>query len=166
MKLRTLAIGLVSLSVVACSKAPDKSPANPTQPSAGSTSGTGTPKAQGDHDHGPGGHTHESVSIGESQSGPFMVKAARDEGALKAGAELHLDIEASGATFTSIRAWVGTPDAKGSRKALGEVEHADRPVHRHFHVEIPNPIPAGSRLHVEVDGADGKTHTASFDLKL
>ncbi len=160
---QSLALGLVALMALACSKPADKSPAKQDKPATGATEGAAQkPK----DDHALGGHTHKSLEVGQAQAGPFTVKASRDEGELKAGAEMHLDIEATGATFAAIRAWVGTPDAKGSRKSLGEVEYQDRPAHRHFHVEMPNPIPSGSKLHVEVDGGDGKTHTASFDLKL
>jgi hypothetical protein len=51
-------------------------------------------------------------------------------------------------------------------KALGENEHADEPTHYHAHAEIPDPMPAGAALWVEVEDTAGAMHTASFPLNM
>ena len=61
-----------------------------------------------------------------------------------------------------MRFWVGTEDGKGSVKGRAEEETPDN---WHTHVEVPDPLPAGSKFYAEVEPATGEKFTVSFDLK-
>lgn len=158
--------------------------AEPTKPAAG----TGTPAAKKSadshdgHDHGPGdehgkpnshapGHGGAVIALGEQTIGPFNAKATRDEGQIVAGKDAAIDVTitpvaGSGAKAVAVRFWIGTQDAKGSVKAKAEIEDSNDPNRWHVHAEIPNPMPAGSKLWVEIESDKGEKTIAGFDLKL
>ena len=69
------------------------------------------------------------------------------------------------AKATAVRFWIGTQDAKGSIKAKAEVEDPKDPNRWHVHAEIPNPLPAASKLWVEIESSTGEKHVVGFDLK-
>lgn len=133
------------------------------------------------HDHGPGddhgkpdshapGHGGAVIALGEQTVGPFTVKATRDEGTIVAGKDAPIDATvtpAAGGTAkaTAVRFWIGTQDAKGSIKAKAEIEDPKDPNRWHVHAEIPSPIPAGSKLWVEIESGTGEKHVVGFDLK-
>ena len=116
-----------------------------------------------DHAKPNDGHEHGTTTeLGEQESGGFKVKASRD-GSVKAGVDAAIDVWVNGGKAgNAVRFWIGTEDAKGSIKTKAEVE-VD---HWHTHAEVPNPLPAGSKLWVEVDGDGGAKAVVSFDLKL
>jgi len=141
-------------------------------------------KAAHDHEHGPNGehadhdesmesadgHSGAVIELGTSTIGPFDVLATRDEGLIVAGNDAFIDVTVTptaGSTVkaVSVRLWIGTEDAKGSVKAKSEIENPAEPSHWHTHAEIPNPIPEGSRLWIEIENDNGETVTGSFELK-
>lgn len=164
------AVGLAAACLPACEKKPEA-------PAAGNTAGAGS-KGHDDHAHkGGDGHDHASgdahdhsedhghgpmTDLGEQPAGGFVIKASRD-GGVKAGGEATFDVGVSGGTAraTAVRLWVGTQDAKGSIKARGESEKDGW----HAHVEVPDPLPAGSKLWVEVETDGGEKLVVGFDLK-
>jgi hypothetical protein len=108
-----------------------------------------------DHHHGP------QVALGEQTVGGLVVRAARS-GEVTAGAHAVVDAWVTGsAKVVSVRLWIGTEDAKGSMKAKAELEKDNW----HSHVEVPSPMPEGSKLWIEVEAEDGKRTTVGFDLK-
>lgn len=115
------------------------------------------------------GHGDKVVELGTTDTASFKIKAARDDEEFKAGGEapsdFWVDPKVVGAKVATVRFWVGTEDAKGAVKMKGEIEIPEQPNHYHAHAPIPDPIPADAKLWVEVTGADGKTESASFDLK-
>lgn len=119
----------------------------------------------GDHDHGAGDHDHSHgvvIELGEAEAGGFKIKASRD-GDVKAGGDAPIDVWVNGGKAgNAVRFWIGTEDAKGSIKARAEVE-VD---HWHTHVEVPDPMPAGTKLWVEIEGDVGAKAVVSFDLKI
>ncbi len=130
------------------------------------------PAAAHDHDHAAADHDHAkptdggehgaTIELGEQDAGGFKIRASRD-GDVKAGAGAAIDVWVNGGKAgNAVRFWIGTEDAKGSIKAKAEVE-VD---HWHTHAEVPDPLPAGSKLWVEVDAEGGAKTTVSFDLKL
>lgn len=115
------------------------------------------------------GHGGEVVELGTSIVGDLTVRASRDQGELRAGGDAAIDVsittaDGKPASVTAVRFWIGTEDAKGSVKARAEIEDPKDPSHWHTHAEIPNPLPAGAQLWVEIETAEGKK-TAGFDLK-
>jgi hypothetical protein len=131
------------------------------------------------HDHGPSGehaapkpgHGGAVIALGEQTIGTFTAKATRDEGQIVAGKDTPIDVAitpVSGATTkaAAVRFWIGTQDAKGSVKAKAEIEDPKDPNRWHVHAEIPNPMPAGSKLWVEIEDDKGGTVAGSFDLKM
>lgn len=130
------------------------------------------------HDHGPSGehaapkpgHGGPVIALGEQTIGNFTAKATRDAGQIVAGKDAPIDVTitpVSGATTkaAAVRFWIGTQDAKGSVKAKAEIEDPKDPNRWHVHAEIPNPMPAGSKLWVEIEDDKGATSVGSFDLK-
>ena len=69
------------------------------------------------------------------------------------------------AKATAVRFWIGTEDAKGSVKAKADIENPAEPNRWHTHAEIPNPLPAGCKLWVEIETDTGEKVVGSFDLK-
>ena len=119
-----------------------------------------------DHDHADGGkmdkdHGHGATTeMGEQKAGPYTVKVSRD-GDIKAGGDVPVDIWVDGgAKGKSVRFWFGTEDAKGSIKAKCEVEDG----HWHTHGEVPDPMPEGSKLWIEIEGEDGTKTVVGFDI--
>jgi hypothetical protein len=139
------------LAVAACSK-PPASPAK---------TGEGSPPApvSAHHDGKP-------IDLGSASAGPFAIQVSRDEAPFTPGKDAPIDvIVTSGPKVTAVRFWIGVEDAKGSVKALAEIEDPAKPNQWHTHAEIPSPIPAGSKLWVEVEGEGGAKGKASFDPK-
>lgn len=131
------------------------------------------------HDHGPSGehaapkagHGGAVIALGEQTIGAFSAKATRDEGQIVAGKDAPIDVTVTpvaGATTkaAAVRFWIGTQDAKGSVKAKADIENPQEPNRWHVHVEIPNPMPAGSNLWVEIEDEKGGTSVGSFGLKM
>ncbi len=117
-----------------------------------------------DHDHaseGMSGHSHgETTELGEQELGGYKIKAARD-GDVKAGGDVPIDVWVTGgAKIASVRFWIGTEDAKGSLKAKAELETDNW----HVHAEVPNPLPADSKLWVEIEAEGGAKTLAGFAL--
>jgi hypothetical protein len=158
----------------------DKKPDPPAKPAAGAS---GAAKADG-HDHKDGdGHNHKAgdnhdhkggddhkddhghgptTELGSQSAGGMTITAAR-EGGITAGGEASFDITVTGGGDkpAAVRAWVGAQDGKGSIKGKAEAEGDGW----HAHAEVPKPLPAGSKLWVEVETARGEKHTVGFDLK-
>ena len=136
--------------------------------------GSGSPAADHGHDHADGDHAHDhaapsdghthgaTIELGEAEAGGFKIKASRD-GDVKAGGEAPIDVWVNGGKGgNAVRFWIGTEDAKGSVKAKAEVE-VD---HWHTHAEVPDPMPAGTKLWVEIEGDGGAKTVVGFDLKI
>jgi hypothetical protein len=125
--------------------------------------------AAGDHDHDHAaadthhdGHSHGATTqLGEQDAGGFKIKASRD-GDIKAGGDAPIDVWVTGgAKVAAVRFWIGTEDAKGSIKAKAEIETDNW----HTHAEVPDPLPAGAKLWVEVEAEGGAKAVTGFDLK-
>ncbi len=127
----------------------------------------------GDHDEpkkSTAGHGGAVIRLGSSTFGSFDVMATRDEGLIVAGKDAPIDVTVmpgagSTAKAVAVRFWIGTEDAMGSMKAKSEIENSAEPNRWHTHAEIPNPIPAGSKLWVEIETDKGEKFTGSFELK-
>lgn len=117
------------------------------------------------------GHASSVIALGEHALSAFTVVATRDEGAVVPGKDTAIDATvtpAAGSTLkaAAVRFWIGTKDAKGSVKARAEIEDPKNAPNRwHTHTEIPSPMPAESKLWVEIEDDKGGPHVVSFDLK-
>ncbi|MFO1077517.1 MAG: hypothetical protein U1E73_07300 [Planctomycetota bacterium] len=102
-----------------------------------------------------GDHHGTPHALGTVKCGPLELAAAQ-LGEVKAGGEIAVEVTStSGAAITTpVRAWIGTADAKGSRKALLSAE-ARSEGKLHGHVEVPNPLQEGAQLWLETETADG-----------
>jgi hypothetical protein len=158
MRLMTGFVAVIVVGATACLTACEKKAPAPAPKAA-------APKASGhDHEHEGHGHAHV-ITLGEATSGAYTVKATRDEGEIKAGGDAPIDVTITGAPVKAVRFWIGTEDAAASVKARAEVENAAEPNRWHTHAEIPDPLPAGSKLWVEIEGDSGAPTVVSFDLK-
>lgn len=110
-----------------------------------------------DHDHGP------ATALGEQSVGGFGIKVSRD-GGVTPGSDAPIDAQVTGgsAKVAAVRFWIGTEDAKGSVKAKAELEKDNW----HTHVEVPKPLPDGSKLWIEIETEKGERVVAGFDLKM
>ena len=134
------------------------------------STGSATPQGTGSGGAGSAQQTpatqtgeHNRIPMGEKTVGGLKLVATTD-GPVKAkgGGEGVFDLVITGGKPKAVRFWVGTEDAKGSVKAKAEEETTDN---WHTHVEVPDPIPAGSTFWIEVEPQDGQASKASFDLK-
>jgi hypothetical protein len=144
-----------SLGVIAgCEEKPAPAPAGSPKPAAGAPAAPKPDADKHDHVHGAG------TDLGTITIGSFTLKVSQEH-AIEEGKDAGFEIAVSGGKPSAIRAWIGTEDAKGSvkGKAVTEGDGFDA------HVETPKPIPAGSRLWLEVESADGKKATGSIAYK-
>lgn len=109
-----------------------------------------------EHDHGP------TTQLGEVTVEGYTIKASRD-GGITPGGDAPIDAWVTGGAskVNAVRFWIGTQDAKGSMKAKAELKKDNW----HTHVEVPKPMPEGSKLWVEIDAEGREKVLASFDLK-
>ena len=153
----------LSLAVFAgCEKKDAAAPAA----KAGDHSHDGDHAHDHDHDHAKAGSMNkddghgETTQMGEQKAGPYTVKVSRD-GDIKPGGDVPVDIWVDGGSKgKAVRFWFGTEDGKGSLKAKCEVEDG----HWHTHGEVPNPMPEGSKLWVEIEGEDGTKTVVGFAI--
>lgn len=132
---------------------------NSTTTTGGSTADSSTPAAAPAPS--PGTSEHARIPIGETSEAGLKLVATQDA-PVKPGGEGAFDVVITGGKPKAVRFWVGTESGEGSVKAKAEEETTDN---WHTHVEVPDPIPSGSKFWVEVDPPTGKSFTASFDLK-
>jgi len=180
-----LAFAILSLAAfIGCEQKPAPTPAK----SNSHVHDDGTIHTDGDDPEKPGSHVNADgtvhsddeshseedhadhgapIELGAATAGGFSLRAARDEGALQAGGDAPIDLWITGGTtkVVSVRFWIGTEDARGSMKAKAEIEIPAEPNHWHTHVEVPEPMPAGSKLWVEIEDDQGGRSVASFDLE-
>jgi hypothetical protein len=116
---------------------------------------------------GGAGHGGAVIELGTATIGSFSVRASRDQGEIKAGGDAPIDVWLTGSEIskvTAVRFWIGTEQGDQFVKAKADIEIPSEPNHWHTHAEVPNPIPAGSKLWVEIEIAQSK-QVGSFDLK-
>ncbi len=167
--IRTIVLAcVVSLACVVVPLGGCEKKSEPAKPAAGASGST----KHGDHAHkGDDGHGHDlsgghgdgpTTQLGEQAAGGFTIKASRD-GAITPGKDAAIDVWVTGgsAKVAAVRFWIGSKDAKGSVKAKAEIEKDNW----HTHAEIPDPIPAGSQLWVEIETDTGEKVVTGFDLK-
>lgn len=113
------------------------------------------------------GHGGKVIELGSATIGPFGVRASRDEGRIQAGGDAPIDVWLTGsdAEVVAVRFWIGAESAAGSVKAKADIEDLAQPNHWHTHAEVPSPLPAGSRLWVEIEIRGQGKKAGSFDLK-
>ncbi len=136
----------------------DESTSSTGGPAANTPAGSSAPAAAPT----TGASEHARIPIGESSQAGLKLVATMDA-PVKPGGEGAFDVVITGGKPKAVRFWVGTEDAKGSVKAKAEEETTDN---WHTHAEVPDPLPAGSKLWVEVEPPTGETFKASFDLKV
>ena len=125
--------------------------------SADTTAGSSSPSAA----PAPATSEHARIPIGETTQAGLKLVATMDA-PVKPGGEGAFDVVITGGEPKAVRFWIGTQDAKGSVKAKAEEETTNN---WHTHVEVPDPLPAGSKFWVEVEPPTGESFAASFDLK-
>lgn len=154
-RLWTLVTGIVCMTLMSCgAEKPAGHPATPEMPKAAGT-------AAG---HGSG----QVIELGTNTIGPYSARASRDQGDILAGKDAPIDVWVDGANapkVAAVRFWIGSEDAKKSIKARAEIEFPDQPNHWHTHAEIPDPLPEGARLWVEIEDEKGVVTRGSFELK-
>lgn len=154
----------------------------PSAPAAGSGSGGAVKSPAGGADKpaparpegdakisGGAGHGSGIIELGTTTIGDLTVRASRDKGEIKASGDAPIDVwlttaDGKPAAVTAVRFWIGIEDAKGSVKAKADIEDPAQPNHWHTHAEVPNPLPEGAKLWVEIETGAGKT-VGAFDLK-
>ena len=146
----TFALSLfASLTLVACGRD------TPTHPTGTHTHADGT--VHKDEPASPAGaHAHEhgerielgTIKVGEHTISVFQLAK------IEAGkeADFDLDFPAGKPLPGTVRGWIGLESGVGSLKVKFEKETDSR---MHGHPEGPNPIPAGSMLWIEIEGAGG-----------
>jgi hypothetical protein len=148
-------LALLTLIATGCKEKAAPTPApKPAQPAA-------NPTTPGHSDHGG------MIELGSTTIGPYTVRASRDAGDIKPGGDAPIDVWVTGDSpkVTAVRFWIGTQDGAGSVKAKADIEDPKEPNHWHTHAEVPEPLPAGSKLWVEIEDDKGVKTTGSYDLK-
>ncbi|HPF37771.1 MAG TPA: hypothetical protein P5081_10430 [Phycisphaerae bacterium] len=149
----------VIVSLGGCSPSETQKTAAPNQnTSASNKSDAATPTAE---EHGT------PIELGKSSIGAYDVRASRDEGAISPGGDAPIDVWLTGdlSGVLAVRFWIGTKTGEESIKALAGIENKDEPNHWHTHAEVPDPLPAGSQLWVEIE-TEGATGVGMFELKM
>ena len=172
----------LTIALFGCEKSQEKpAPREDSKPASTKPPGTAKPAAPKTDEHGheghghaaaekpaapggPSGHGGEVIELGTNKIGEFTVRASRDKVEFKAGGDAPIDVWVDGGVgngVTAVRFWIGTEDAKGSIKAKADIEDGKW----HTHTEVPDPMPSGSKLWVEIEETGGKKTPGSFDLK-
>lgn len=153
------------LVLAGCEQKPPQSNSGTTPPAGGAAKNDA---AEPKKDAAPApkpeaGHGGPVVELGETTIDGMKVRTSRDAGEIKAGGDSPVDIWIDGGlgNAAAVRFWIGIESAKGSLKAKAEDENG----HWHTHGQIPDPLPADSKLWVEIEHKDGKKSLCSFDLK-
>lgn len=107
------------------------------------------------------GHEHphgERIALGEVKVGEHTLSVFQ-LAKIEAGKEgdFDLDFPAGKSLPGTVRGWIGVESGVGSMKVKFAKETESR---MHGHPEAPTPIPAGSTLWIEIEGA-GTTNKAS-----
>ena len=111
---------------------------------------------------GSGGGAHPNATpLGEQTVGGLQLTAMQD-GQIQPGGEGAFDLKVAGPKPKAVRFWVGVENGEGSVKARAEEES---PGNWHTHVEVPDPLPPGSKFWAEIEPQQGAKQTVSFDLK-
>lgn len=169
---RSVLLALTAFSIALGTTACEKQQPAAQNRAAGTGSGSGSAPPAGHADAGKDDHHGGPViELGMSTIGPFTVKATRDQGQIVAGKDAPIDVTvtpsaSARAKATAVRFWIGTEDGKGSVKAKADIEDLKEPNRWHTHAEIPSPMPAGSRLWIEIETDKGETLKGGFDLKM
>ena len=154
---RFSAIGLLVCAALVVGGCKEDKPADKQGGNAPSATGAAGGGTQKDHPN--------QITLGETTSNGLKFKAMQDE-PIKAGGEGAFDLlitgYPAGAKPKAVRFWVGVESGQGSAKAKAQEESPDN---WHTHVEVPNPLPAGSKFWAQVDPASGAAFKVSFDLK-
>jgi hypothetical protein len=151
---------------------------NKETPPAPSTGGASSANKDADahiHDDGTvhsdappaAGHVGPVIELGTATIGPFTVRASRDQGEIKAGGDAPIDVWLTASDIskvTAVRFWIGTERGDDFVKAKADIEIPSEPNHWHTHAEVPSPLPAGSKLWVEIE-IEGQKQVGSFELK-
>lgn len=88
--------------------------------------------------------------------GPYEVHPMYEE-ELEDG---HYNLHVTGGEVAAVRIWVGSEDASDAMVVKTEIEND----YHHGHVEVPNPVPAGSLLWIEIEAPDGSLVKGSTPL--
>lgn len=99
-------------------------------------------------------HSHaDRVALGEVKVGDHVI-AVFQIAKIELGKEgdFDLDFPAGKALPSAVRGWIGVESAQGSLRVRFEKETDSR---MHGHPEVPNPLPEGSKLWLEIEGAGG-----------
>jgi hypothetical protein len=107
-------------------------------------------------------HHHEAgPSLGTLKIGDYEIEALQ-QGKIDAGKECVFEIKIiKGAPEPkAIRAWIGVETGRGSMKAKSH-KHGDE---ISIHCEVPDPVPEGSKLWIELETDAGKTR-GSLDYR-
>lgn len=161
-RINVIMLACLMMSVTGCKKDAADQELSPRTPSD-STSGSATSneKASESGDHG------KPIELGNAKIGIYDVRASRDMGPIHPGKDAPIDVWLTGdvSKVRAVRFWIGTASGTESIKARAEIENKAEPNHWHTHAEIPDPMPAGSRLWVEIETKES-TETASFELAI
>jgi len=139
--IKRLLLALPLLLLVACgAKAPDKTGAMPAKGG----------NAAGQVDAGDGHGTPHALAKLTAFGREFSVVQMGD---IHAGEEAAVELEfASGKDrLTTVRAWIGVESGEGSTKGKLDIEDT---ANMHGHLDVPDPIPAGSKLWLSFDHED------------
>ena len=105
---------------------------------------------------GPGQHDAKSVSLGAVKIGDYEVEAFQ-EGKVIAGKEATFQLKLKGpGEPDAIRVWIGIESGRGSAKGKAH-KHGDT---IEVHCDVPEIIPAGAKLWIELETAATKTKGA------
>lgn len=170
-----LATMSVALAIFGCEKASEKpatkdehKPAASSPPVAAKpVAPKPVPEKKNEDDH----KEHESGTKGhddhaENQLGPFDIGGISVKpvihGSIKAGKEAEVDVHIpQGAEkVVATRVWIGSPDGQGAMKVKATINKENA----HNHVAVPDPLPPGSKLCVELEMTGGEKKVGSVEL--
>ena len=89
--------------------------------------------------------------------GPYQVQPMYEE-EIPNG---HYNLRITGGDFNAARIWVGEEDPGDNMVVKTEVEFD----YQHGHLEVPQPLPDGYALWIEIEAPDGTLHKGSTPLE-
>lgn len=116
--------------------------------------------AADEHHQGP----RKPVTVGDVTLGITKV-AVEMAGAVTPGTDVHVELHLTPLTPApnAVHVWIGIESALGSKKAKAQGE-AEHPGGYEAQVEVPSPLPEGSKIWISIEPTSGDTLTGSVPL--
>ncbi len=167
--MKDLHIALLVFILAGCGDGtPSEAPSSDTQPKPTRAESTNVEGKKGEGEKAEplrveGGKPEPKKLVGLSGLAGDVTVTAQLRGQIEPGGRV-VYLLAVDRPIGGLRLWIGVKDGSGSMKAKAHGGHGGRGG-LHAHVEVPDPLPKGARLWLQVEDVEGKKSMLSLPLR-